>query len=57
MKKRDGTDRMCADYRDLNSNTVPDRYPLPLVGDQVQRLSGARILRVMTWLVDFIKFV
>ncbi|CAH2106762.1 unnamed protein product [Euphydryas editha] len=42
VKKRDGTDRMCVDYRELNSNTVPDRYPLPLIGDQVQRLSGAR---------------
>lgn len=42
-KKRDGTDRMCVDYRELNSNTVHVRYPLPLICDQVQRLAGARL--------------
>lgn len=26
VKKKDGTDRLCVDYRELNSNTVPDRY-------------------------------
>lgn len=41
VKKKDGTDRLCIDYRELNSNTVPDRYPLPLIGDQIQRLVGA----------------
>lgn len=42
VKKRDGSDRMCVDYRELNSNTVPDRFPLPLIADQVARLSGAQ---------------
>ncbi|CAH2102350.1 unnamed protein product [Euphydryas editha] len=41
VKKRDGSDRMVVDYRELNSNTVPDRFPLPLIADQVARLSGA----------------
>lgn len=41
VKKKDGTDRLCVDYRELDSNTVPDRYPLPLIGDQIQRLVGA----------------
>lgn len=41
VKKKDGSDRLCVDYRELNSNTVPDRYPLPLIGDQIQRLAGA----------------
>lgn len=42
VKKKDGSDRLCVDYRELNSNTVPDKYPLPLINDQIQRLSGAK---------------
>lgn len=41
VKKHDGADRMCIDYRELNSNTVPDNYPLPLIIDQITRLHGA----------------
>ncbi|KAJ2943625.1 hypothetical protein O0L34_g16737 [Tuta absoluta] len=42
VKKHDGSDRMCIDYRELNRNTVPDRYPLPLISDQITRLHGAK---------------
>ncbi|XP_047543250.1 uncharacterized protein LOC125075584 [Vanessa atalanta] len=41
VKKHDGSDRMCIDYRELNSTTVSDRYPLPLISDQIARLHGA----------------
>lgn len=41
VKKHDGSDRMCVDYRELNSNTVSDRYPLPLISDQIARLHSA----------------
>ncbi|XP_049302010.1 retrovirus-related Pol polyprotein from transposon opus isoform X6 [Bactrocera dorsalis] len=37
-----GTHRLCVDYRELNSNTVADRYPLPLISDQIARLYGAK---------------
>ncbi|XP_017494147.1 PREDICTED: uncharacterized protein LOC108382272 [Rhagoletis zephyria] len=40
IKKKDGSDRMCVDYRELNDNTVPDRFPLPLISDQINRLHG-----------------
>lgn len=40
VKKKDGSDRMCVDYRQLNANTVPDRFPLPLISDQIDRLYG-----------------
>ncbi|XP_046625036.1 uncharacterized protein LOC124307441 [Neodiprion virginianus] len=38
VKKKDGSDRMCIDYRELNDNTVPERFPLPLISDQINRL-------------------
>lgn len=41
VKKQDGSDRMVIDYRELNNNTVSDRYPLPLISDQIARLNGA----------------
>jgi len=40
VKKKDGSDRLCTDYRELNANTVADKYPLPLISDQVNRLRG-----------------
>jgi len=42
VKKKNGSDRLCVDYRELNSNTVSDRYPLPLINDQIAGLAGAK---------------
>lgn len=33
VPKKNGTYRMCVDYRKLNSVTIPDRYPLPRIDD------------------------
>lgn len=41
VKKKDGTDRMCVDYRELNSNTRAEHYPLPIIDEQIDQLSGA----------------
>lgn len=41
VKKKDGTDRLCVDYRELNANTRPEHYPLPRIEEQVDRLTGA----------------
>lgn len=38
VKKKDGADRMCVDYRALNAITVKDRYPLPLIDDHIDKL-------------------
>lgn len=47
VKKKDGSDRLCVDYRELNRNTVPDRFPLPLISDQIQRLKGANYFTIL----------
>ena len=33
VKKRDGTLRLCIDYRDLNKVTIKNKYPLPRIND------------------------
>ncbi len=43
VKKKDGTMRMCVDYRGLNKITVPNRYPLPRVDDLLDKLQGATV--------------
>lgn len=40
VKKKNGQHRLCVDYRALNRATVKDRYPLPRIEDQLDRLSG-----------------
>jgi hypothetical protein len=42
VPKKDGTLRLCVDYRGLNAVTIKDRCPLPLIGETLDRLSGAR---------------
>lgn len=43
VKKKNGSDRLCIDYRELNANTVYEKYPLPLTNDQICRLRGAKL--------------
>lgn len=43
VKKKDGSLRLCVDYRGLNAVTVKNRYALPLIPELIDRLSTARI--------------
>lgn len=40
VRKRDGSLRLCIDYRLLNQKTVPDRHPLPRIQDLIDTLGG-----------------
>ena len=40
--KPDGSLRLCVDYRGLNNLTIKNRYPLPLIGESLDRLGRAK---------------
>ncbi|KII75178.1 Transposon Ty3-G Gag-Pol polyprotein [Thelohanellus kitauei] len=42
VKKKDSTWRLCVDYRQLNSLTLKNSYPLPRVDDVLESLAGAK---------------
>ena len=46
-KKKNGSTRLCVDYRLLNKKIVRDRYPLPLVEDQLDSLQGSRVFSTL----------
>ena len=43
VKKKDGTLRLCVDYRQLNKMTVKNKYPLPRIDDLFYQLKGASV--------------
>ena len=43
VKKKDGTLRLCVDYRKLNKMTVKKKYPLPRIDDLFDQLKGASV--------------
>jgi len=42
VKKKDGSMRMCIDYRNLNAVTVKNKYPLPRIDDLLDQLKDAK---------------
>lgn len=47
VRKKDGSVRFCIDYRQLNSVTVKDSYPLPRIEDCFDALAGATLFSTM----------
>ena len=43
VKKKDGSLRLCIDYRQLNRVTIRNKYPLPRIDDLFDQLKGAKV--------------
>ena len=43
VKKKDGSLRLCIDYRELNKVTIKNKYPLPRIDDLFDQLKGAAV--------------
>jgi len=40
LKKKDGSSRLCINYRQLNKLTIKNKYPLPRIDDLMDQLHG-----------------
>jgi Reverse transcriptase (RNA-dependent DNA polymerase)/RNase H-like domain found in reverse transcriptase/Integrase zinc binding domain/Chromo (CHRromatin Organisation MOdifier) domain len=47
VPKKNGKLRLCVDYRHLNSITIPDRTPLPLISETLDRIQGSQWFTVL----------
>jgi len=43
VKKKDGTLRLCIEYRELNKITIKNKYPLPRIDDLFDQLQGVGV--------------
>jgi len=43
VKKKDGSLRLCVDYRQLNKMTIKNKYPLPRIDDLMDQLHGSSV--------------
>jgi len=48
VKKNDATWRLCVDFRQLNSNTIKNKYPIPIIEDLLDELFGAQVFSKLT---------
>jgi hypothetical protein len=51
VQKKDGSQRMCVDYRSLNDVTVKNKCPLPRIEDLFNRIRGARVFSKVDWVI------
>ncbi|KAL3969298.1 transcription factor SOX7/8/10/18 (SOX group E/F) [Sarotherodon galilaeus] len=47
VRKKDGTLRLCCDFRELNRKSVPDRHPIPRIQDMLDALGGSSWFSVL----------
>ena len=47
VRKKDGSLRLCCDFRKLNSKTIPEQLPIPRIQDSLDSLGGSKWFSVL----------
>lgn len=55
VPKKDGSYRVCVDFRRLNEKTIPDRYPAACMQDLVSEIGGKKIYTSIDLLQGFLQ--
>ena len=55
-ENKDGTWRLCSDYKALNKITIWNRYPIPRIGDLLDQLKGGNISTRSTWSLNITRY-
>jgi hypothetical protein len=53
VKNKDGTLRLCIDYRQLNKMSIKNKHPLPRINDLFDQVGGARIFSKLDLQFDY----
>ena len=53
VKNKEGTLRLCIDYRQLNKMTIKNKYPLPRINDLFDQAGGAKIFSKLDLRSDY----
>ena len=47
VRKKDGSLRLCIDYRRLNAKTIRDQFPLPRIEESIDAIGDAKLASTM----------
>ncbi|GKC19653.1 retrotransposon-related protein [Tanacetum coccineum] len=47
VKKKDGSWKMCIDYRQINEYTVKNKFPIPVIEELLNELNGAKVFSML----------